>query len=772
MATIGDLKAQQLTSTFDNSTPDIDELEKAVPVGAISQRKNGVYKKVGPGKWVPVKGSGKGKKTTPSKEEKEEKKSTSKTEGGKMPEGTYSTGTKKVAERRAEKEGRVIVRHEGRYYVVDKKTAEGFGKLKSEPKKDSLVGTHKIPFGGTIKVEYSELAENYSFSGTRKDGSSWSGSNVSLERMKEIISGKKDSKTEKKESSISRKMPEEGASVRINQQGAKLISLEPFEGKDLKVEKIVNTGLISEPQQVKVTDGKGNSIIVSAKDLKESKPQASKEDAAKMKFLKEEYKKLNKEHNANTAMHQQKGIDLSTKYNNERNALSSKQWEASTNRDKATYDKVGKQLDALAEKYHKERNILNEKREKDHQAFTKKKDALLNEAFSSEKKVGEEPSKEKISPTEMKVRELMTIIEHQEHIDQGPPEPGSKGDKAWSQLEALVGSGKITKEQFNRQAKDFKGMDFAGVFSEASFGKDEKKAAEQKEAKKKEDALKKETPAAAKKRLSDHLDGQSKGGSLSVDYGIETSGKKMFVVAAVNGKRGYPRDADRKAMNSKPSLPAGFKFKTGKPVYMNGKEMTAASIKKDDEYYDDRGYQDSEFYGEARFEIVKDTMKKSKEDELNEAYKELGLDFSNDLEKGKKVPIGTISNGRKKVAEGKWVNIKSGGKKSAKSDGAASAAGKRGMKVLNDPTAHVNDVKAAIKDIKNRIKDIKKTATGQSDKQLDEKQKLDNLLTKLEKRATYSSGQTKKMSAAAYKRTFLKGIVEDDISDAYKELGL
>lgn len=73
-------------------------------------------------------------------------------------------------------------------------------------------------------------------------------------------------------------MPKVGTPVKINQQGAKLISLEPFEGKDLKVEKIVETGLISEPKQVKVTDGEGNSIIVSKKDLE---PRTSVRSAGK-----------------------------------------------------------------------------------------------------------------------------------------------------------------------------------------------------------------------------------------------------------------------------------------------------------------------------------------------------------------------------------------------------------------------------------------------------------------------------------------------------------
>lgn len=60
----------------------------------------------------------------------------------------------------------------------------------------------------------------------------------------------------------------EGDKVRIDQKGAKLMSLSPFEGKDLSVEKIIDTGLISEPFQAKVTDGEGSSIIVSMNDLK------------------------------------------------------------------------------------------------------------------------------------------------------------------------------------------------------------------------------------------------------------------------------------------------------------------------------------------------------------------------------------------------------------------------------------------------------------------------------------------------------------------------
>lgn len=87
-------------------------------------------------------------------------------------------------------------------------------------------------------------------------------------------------------------MPKVGSSVTIDQKGAKLISLQPFEGKDLKVEKIVDTGLISEPQQVKVTDGQGNSIIVSPSDLKQG---GSKEGSFDEKAHTKKAEQLNKE---------------------------------------------------------------------------------------------------------------------------------------------------------------------------------------------------------------------------------------------------------------------------------------------------------------------------------------------------------------------------------------------------------------------------------------------------------------------------------------------
>lgn len=104
--------------------------------------------------------------------------------------------------------------------------------------------------------------------------------------------------------------------------------------------------------------------------------------------------------------------------------------------------------------------------------------------------------------------------------------------------------------------------------------------------------------------LNNYVEGQGRNGNMSVDYGVEKVGDKLLMATAVNGKPGYPREADLKAMSNKPSLPPGYKYKTGSPIYRDGKPMTRASVKEDDESYDDRGYQDSEFYGEAYYEVV------------------------------------------------------------------------------------------------------------------------------------------------------------------------
>jgi len=115
-------------------------------------------------------------------------------------------------------------------------------------------------------------------------------------------------------------------------------------------------------------------------------------------------------------------------------------------------------------------------------------DVAKERGIEKKKAESKNASKKTLSTAERKVRELMTVIEHQEHIDQGPPEPGSRGAKAWDELQSLVESGKITKEQFNNQVKDgfsSSAVDFEGAFRDASFGSDKKKETPKKETPKK-----------------------------------------------------------------------------------------------------------------------------------------------------------------------------------------------------------------------------------------------------------------------------------------------
>lgn len=104
-----------------------------------------------------------------------------------------------------------------------------------------------------------------------------------------------------------------------------------------------------------------------------------------------------------------------------------------------------------------------------------------------------------------------------------------------------------------------------------------------------------------------------------------------------------------------------------------------------------------------------------------------------DIEKGKKDPVGTVRNGRKKVAEGKWVPVKEGGKGEKKSatKPRTSAAG-YAKQVLADKNADGMAIEAAEKKVKARIKAIEKKPGSR--KLMDEKYELEDLAKKLEKK--------------------------------------
>lgn len=91
-----------------------------------------------------------------------------------------------------------------------------------------------------------------------------------------------------------------------------------------------------------------------------------------------------------------------------------------------------------------------------------------------------------------------------------------------------------------------------------------------------------------------------------ISYYADNIGGKPVIVIDVSGKRGRPRDAYLTALRTnKPKLPSGYKYVSGKAIDYKGEPVTADSIKKDDEYYDDRGYTDSEFGGAVLYEIEK-----------------------------------------------------------------------------------------------------------------------------------------------------------------------
>lgn len=92
-----------------------------------------------------------------------------------------------------------------------------------------------------------------------------------------------------------------------------------------------------------------------------------------------------------------------------------------------------------------------------------------------------------------------------------------------------------------------------------------------------------------------------------IDYFTSERNGKFYVGVAASGKRGYPRDADIKALNTpKPVLHIGYAYATGVAVNMySGKPITLKTIKDADEYYDDRGYTEYEFDGAVYYEVIK-----------------------------------------------------------------------------------------------------------------------------------------------------------------------
>ena len=107
------------------------------------------------------------------------------------------------------------------------------------------------------------------------------------------------------------------------------------------------------------------------------------------------------------------------------------------------------------------------------------------------------------------------------------------------------------------------------------------------------------------------VESETRSGDFYIDKTIEKKHDGTFMLSVnVSGKRGTVSSAYIKALSvSKPELPKGFEYETGTPIDWGGKEVTRQTIKEDDDYYDDRGYTDSEFGGGVYYKIVKSKKK-------------------------------------------------------------------------------------------------------------------------------------------------------------------
>lgn len=130
-----------------------------------------------------------------------------------------------------------------------------------------------------------------------------------------------------------------------------------------------------------------------------------------------------------------------------------------------------------------------------------------------------------------------------------------------------------------------------------------------------------------------------------------TKGKKDLIGTVRNGKR---KVAEGKWVDAKKAKKKIDKKHSDRvTVKEGGKKVSYA--RKDAKRL---GFKEHHFIKEVEGEEVEDGAGIEKAIASEEAH--------HMLEKGKKMPVGTVSNGRKKVAEGKWVDVKSDGKSSNK----------------------------------------------------------------------------------------------------------
>lgn len=125
--------------------------------------------------------------------------------------------------------------------------------------------------------------------------------------------------------------------------------------------------------------------------------------------------------------------------------------------------------------------------------------------------------------------------------------------------------------------------------------------------------------------------------------------RKPAKVKYGEGPEGVAKIGDKIKLRTKTGGVDGIVYEVGN----SGKKFKL----KDEWGNEDNKWRNVEDYKKATISRKSSSISKGIGDQMSSAYEELGV-LPINIEKGKKVPVGTVSGGYKKVAEGKWTKVK------------------------------------------------------------------------------------------------------------------
>ena len=167
--------------------------------------------------------------------------------------------------------------------------------------------------------------------------------------------------------------------------------------------------------------------------------------------------------------------------------------------------------------------------------------------------------------------------------------------------------------------------------------------------------------AGAEGKLSG--EGGSKSGSSKSSEGSGSKATSKEIKEYLKYNPSKTKEQAEKYLNS---MKAMSKFKTGTPVTFKdkmGRKVSGEVVNKNGKKQVSL-YRDDNYSGSSERLVSPDW---SKVESFNESNTKESISKSqtmeDNIEKGKRVPVGTVSRGYKKVAEGKWVPVKDEKKK-------------------------------------------------------------------------------------------------------------